>query len=194
MQILMRRIIFTLFITAIFMLPLYAFAEEDQNQLQLSEQKIKAGLIYNFLKYTEWPPSKTAGPSSPLDICIFGSEDPLDGYLQPIEGRTVNQRMIKLRHITSVEDAAKCHMLFIGSDEQGQWPALRRSLVNKSVLTVGDFEGFSHDGGMIEFSSEDNRIQIWLNVAAVDEARLHIYDSLRRLAKTTHPSSGGGIE
>jgi hypothetical protein len=191
MQVLAQRKIFAVFLTAMLMLPLCSFAQE-QSQLQLSEQKIKAGLIYNFLKYTEWPAARFITPSSPITICIFGAEDPFNGYLQPIEDRTVNQRPVKLRHVSRAEDTVTCHMLFIGSDDQAQWPVLRKALDNKSVLTVGDFTGFTQAGGMIEFNTEENRIQIGLNLEAVGAARLRIYDNLRRLAKTTQtPSSGG---
>jgi len=175
---------------AVFMPCLQAQA---QTSLQLEEQKIKAGLIYNFLKYTKWPPT-ASGDSSPLIVCIFSAEDPFSGYLQPIEDRTVNQRQITLRHISKIEDAANCHMLFVGSDEQGQWPALHRSLGGKSVLTVGDFDNFADSGGMIEFDTKDNRVQIDLNPDAASAAHLQIYENLRRLAKTTHATSGGGGE
>jgi hypothetical protein len=165
---------------------------QAQNSLQMEEQKIKAGLIYNFLKYTQWPPEAAA--SSSLVVCIFSIEDPFSGYLQPIEDRTVNQRSISLRHISRIEDAANCHMLFVGNDEQEQWPALRRSLDKKSVLTVGDFEGFAGNGGMIEFDTKNNRVQIELNPDAASAAHLRIYENLRRLAKTTHAAPGGGEE
>lgn len=162
-----------------------------QTQLQMEEQKIKAGLIYNFLKYTQWPPERSES-SSPLVICIFGAEDPFSGYLRPIEDRTVNQRPISLRHISRIDEASNCHMVFVGKDQQDQWPDLHRSLDGKSVLTVGDFENFASNGGMIEFNTRDNRVQIELNPDAAAVAHLHIYDNLRRLAKTTHAASGGG--
>ena len=197
MQVLARlkswKVVAVVFIAVIFLLPPCSFAEE-QRQLQLSEQKIKAGLIYNFLKYTEWPSAKMADPTSPIIICIFGSEDPFDRHLQPIEDRTVNQRTIAIRHISNTEQMTSCHMLFLSSDEQVQWPVLHRFLADKSVLTVGDFEGFSRSGGMIEFGTQDNRIQIELNINAINAAQLHVHDSLRRLAKTTHTPSHGGAE
>ena len=161
---------------------------QERNELQLEEQKIKAGLIYNFLKYTAWPANKT----SELVVCILGSEDPFNGYLQPIEGRTVNQKSIVLRHVSSAQDAEKCDMLFIGAAEQAQWPILQKNLSHTSVLTVGDFNGFANDGGMIEFGANDNRIQIDLNSGAVDAAHLRVGEGLRRMAKTTHGQPGGG--
>jgi len=174
-------------VVAMFLLPLCAFAQE-QNTLQLYEQKIKAGLIYNFLKYTEWPVIKKA--PAPIVVCIYGAEDPFDGYLQPIEDRTVNQRQINMRHVSGREELSVCNLLFVNSSEQAGWPALRDYLANKSILTVGDFPGFSNSGGMIEFDTRNNRVQIELNLQAITAANLHVYDSLRRLAKTTHSSGG----
>ncbi len=169
-------------LTALLILPTCAYA---QNALHLEKQKIKAGLIYNFLKYTAWPQVEMKS-SLPFIVCVYGAEDPFNGYLQPIEERTVNQRSIILRHVFDVKAAAACHMLFVDADEQSSWPDLRRFLAHRSVLTVGDFKGFSDSGGMIGFSMSDNHIQIDLNLRAVAVAHLRIYDSLRRLARITH--------
>lgn len=187
----MHRKIIAIFTAVMLLLPLRCFAQDD-SQLQLSEQKIKAGLVYNFLKYTEWPAGKMTSPSSPLVVCVFGAQDPFGGSLRPIEERTVQQRSVKLRYISTIEESARCNMLFVGRNAAAQWPALHSFLIGKSVLTVGDFDGFTRDGGMIGFNTADNRIQIWLNNEAVGAARLHIHDSLRRLAKLTHPSATGG--
>lgn len=173
---------------AVLLMPMHSFADTGDN-LQLYEQKIKAGLIYNFLKYTEWPASK-AGTSNAINVCIFGPSDPFDGYLQPIEERTVNQRSIKVVHIYSTEKITDCHLLFLGNSEEGRWQDIRPLLTDKSILTVGDFRGFSDAGGMIEFDTANNRIQINLNIQAIAASHLHIYDSLRRLAKTTQSSGG----
>jgi hypothetical protein len=170
------------FLAAALLLASPCFPALAQGQLQLSEQKIKAGLIYNFLKNTAWPPAKANGP---VVVCVFGASDPFGGYLQPIEDRTVSQREITLSYIRKVEEAPGCHAIFVGLGARASWPALQAALAGKGVLTVGDFTGFSRAGGMIEFGREDERIQIKLNAGAVSAAGLRIYDSLRRLAKTT---------
>lgn len=165
---------------------------QEKRELNLEEQKIKAGLIYNFLKYTSWPDNKTLEHSSSLIVCIFGDEDPFNGYLQPIEGRTVNQKLISLRHVSSIEEAEKCHMLFIAADEQARWPSLQHELLHTSILTVGDFDGFADSGGMIEFSTKNDRVRIDLNSGAVRAAHLQMGENLRHMAKTTHDQSAGG--
>jgi len=158
--------------------------------LQLHEQEIKAGLLYNFLKYTNWPPAVMNDGSSTA-VCIFGN-DPFDGYLQPMAGRTVNQRQITLRMIHRIEDAGTCHLLFINADEKGHWLQLLDSLKGKSVLTVSDFDDFADSGGMIEFGKKDSHINVNLNMEAVTGARLHVQDRLLKLVTVVHSTSSGG--
>ena len=56
---------------------IFSYAEEMPTPLY--EQKIKAGLVYNLLKYTEWPKSLANSPNqlknienpNTLKICLF---------------------------------------------------------------------------------------------------------------------------
>src|ERR1700722_3566878 len=142
-------------------------AAHAADNLELHEQEIKAGLLYNFLKYTDWPADKTAGSS--VVVCVFG-DNPFGGYLQPMAGRTVNQREIVLNTIREMRDVEKCHLLFVNASEKDRWPQLLKFLDSKSVLTVSDFAGFADSGGMIEFGHKDNHISAVLNINATDNA------------------------
>lgn len=163
---------------------LLAPARARADDLQLYEQKIKAGLIYNFLKYTEWPAGRIPTAGGPIKVCIFGDGDPLGGYLDPIEERTVNRHPIKVAYVSEISETAGCHLLYISADEQDSWPLLRGYLANRNVLTVGDFRNFSSSGGMIQFTDSDSRVTVDLNLAAIAAGRLHISDSLRRISST----------
>lgn len=158
--------------------------------LRLYGQQIKTGLIYNFLKYIEWPPVKAGISPPPLVVCIFGLKDPFEGYLLPLEGRTVSQRTITIRHVTEVEETSNCHLLFVNASEKESWPELHDFLANKSILTVGDFPGFLDVGGMIQFDDGDGRVRITLNTRALRTARLHMYKGLQELAATSVSDSG----
>jgi hypothetical protein len=160
----------------------------EAQSLQLYEQKIKAGLVYNFLKYTEWPSSKMTKDTPAVIVCIFGQEDPFDGYLSPIEERTVQQKPITLKYISDGADINSCHMLYIGASDKAHWPQLQTAAGNKGILTVGDFSGFTDSGGMIQLGNKNNRVYVELNIAAITTAHLHIYDTLRRIATITHPT------
>lgn len=161
-----------------FLLSIGAFSASASEEIHLYEEQIKAGLLYNFLKYTEWPQNEMQ--QAEMQVCLYGN-DPFETYLQPMRKRTVNQRSIKVRRIETASDLNGCHLLFVTAREKERWPELRMALTSKSVLTVSDLEGFVHSGGMIEFGRKDSRINVALNMEAVNLAQLHVHDRLLQL-------------
>ncbi len=157
------------------------------DQIQLVEQKIKAGLLYNFLKYTQWPSSQAR---SGVVVCLLGG-DPFDGALAPMAGRTVNEQTIAIRPIGGVGEANECAMLIVHAGGKDQWPAMRSGLAKSPVLTVSDFDGFAGQGGMIEFARTDNRIGVKINLDAISAVHLKVEDRLLKLA-TVVPSTPTG--
>jgi hypothetical protein len=149
----------------------------------IGEQKIRAGLLYNFLKYTEWP--ATAKTTTPLMLCVIG-DTPFNAQLQSLQGRSVNQRDISIRPLSVFDDPDECHLLFINALESAEWPKLRQRVKEKPILTVSDIPGFAKSGGMIEFSRDNQRLTIELNTDAIDAAQLHAQDPLRKLVTTVH--------
>jgi hypothetical protein len=63
------------------------------------------------------------------------------------------------------------------------------ALKGRSILTVGDTEGFAEDGGIIRFVTEKNRIRFRINVDAAEAAHLVISSKLLRLAEATPPGT-----
>jgi hypothetical protein len=165
-----------------------ANAKED---IKLYEQEIKAGLLYNFLKYTNWPQERMAG-SNKINLCVFGP-DPFGGYLLPLRGRGVNQKEISLSTIVDIgEDINSCHLLFINASEKAKWPELSKYLVGKNIVTVSDIKGFTSSGGMIEFTRNNDRVSVELNEDALAAANLSVQDRLRKLVTVVHKGDGGG--
>jgi hypothetical protein len=165
---------------------LSAPAPQAAEGVQLAEQKIKAALIYNFLKYTQWP---GVADRAPMVVCLFGG-DPFDGHLGPLAGRTVNQHMIEVRKIGTSAEAASCALLVVHGDEKSSWAELRKRLSSKDVLTVSDFDGFAAEGGMIEFARIDDRVGVKVNVDAVAATRLVVQERLLKLASIVRKPPG----
>src|SRR5581483_10691289 len=114
-------------------------------------------------------------------------DDPFEGYLQPMAGRTVNQRSIAIRKVHDVQKTSTCQLLFVNANEKERWPQLRDFLKGKAVLTVSDFRDFIENGGMIEFGRKGNHISVDLNMGAVTNARLHMQDRLLKLVTVVNP-------
>jgi hypothetical protein len=155
----------------------------------LYEQKIKAGLVYNLIKYTEWstatltPPNQIKNNYNPptLKICIFG-EDPFDGYLSPLQGRTAQQSVISIAHVTNVPETGICNAIIIHHNQRENLQNLFLFLQGKNILTISDIKNFAELGGMIELARQEEKISLVINKDALDAAKLVIDSRMLKLA------------
>lgn len=145
-----------------------------------SEQAVKAGFIYNFIKFTQWGPTREA-ESDPLKVCTT-ADKPLAGQFARLHGRTIGARMLEVRNNVGINEWNGCDMLFIADSDSGRLDAILRSLGNAPVLTVGDFPGFSKAGGMIGLRMEDSRVRFDVNLASAQRAGLTLNSQMLKLA------------
>lgn len=145
-----------------------------------SEPAVKAGFVYNFAKFTEWPPG--AIPGSQVSVCLVGA-DPLGAVSALLDGRPLQGRTIMVRRQVRGEDIKTCSIVFITEvDERRQAEALR-AVHGLPVLTIGDADGFIDAGGQIGLVAADNRIQFEVNLEAAQRVGLKINSQLLKLAR-----------
>jgi hypothetical protein len=156
---------------------------QDSEPGALFRQKIEAGLIYNFLKYTTWPDPRLASGGASLRVCLFGG-DAFDGYLNPLQGRTAQQYVIDIAKIDTLSGLEGCHLVFIHRDREDMLGEIIVYARSHGILTVSDIARFIQKGGMVEFATrDDQRIHLFINKKLIDAAGINIQDRLVRLAE-----------
>jgi hypothetical protein len=146
----------------------------------LNEYRVKAAFLYNFAKFVRWPPESFRSPADPIAICILG-QDPFGRSLEDtVAGRTVEGRAFIVRHISSVKQAAGCHVLFAGSSERAS--PLLAGINTPGVLTVGETGSAASEGAIINFTIEEGRVRFTIDVAAAEREKLRISSRLLTLA------------
>jgi YfiR/HmsC-like len=145
------------------------------------EYKVKAAFIYNFAKFVEWPPQKLGGDSAPLVIGVLGPNPFGDELENALKGRQINGRGIVVRQFDDVEAAKAAHLLFVSVNDETK---LRRALKEYGVLTIGQSESFTRNGGIITFTFEHDKLGFDINVGAAEQAGLKISAQLQKLAKS----------
>lgn len=149
--------------------------------VRLQEYKIKSGLLYNFLKYTQWPQDQSDGF---LNVCLLGG-DSFEGALTPLEGRTAQQRVIHIRSINDVASAEACSVVFVHKNYADKMTEILKNLQNRAVLSISDAPGFARRGGMVELATkQDQRIHILANRSAIARSGLNVDQRLLKLAET----------
>lgn len=145
--------------------------------------QVKAAFLFNFARYVEWPESAFAGPDSAIRICLIGGDGFREVLSAAVSGRTVGERPVEVLPLASLDDAARCHLLFFEEEAVAQGAAVAERIGSQAVFTISDRAGFAADGGIANFILVDQKIRFEINPRAAKRAGLKISSSLLRLAK-----------
>jgi hypothetical protein len=147
-----------------------------------TEYQIKAAFIFNFAKFVVWPPTAFAEVTSPIIIGILGDNPFHDDLARTVRNKTIDDHPLVIKELRAPSDATNCHILFISSSEKNRLPEILKSLRDASVLTVGEMDGFTENGGMINLVIKDQKIRFQINNGEAAKAGLKISSKLMSLA------------
>lgn len=151
------------------------------------EYKVKAGYLFNFARYVEWPAHAFSAPDSPLVIAV---EDPNNARVileQTLAGKAVDGRPVHVVPWAGSGLSPKPHILWT-TRAAGRTPEeVRKSLGNAPTLLVGDTRDFAERGGMIAFVEEEGRIRLTLCLEHASRAGLKVSSRLATVARTVKP-------
>jgi len=148
-----------------------------------TEYQVKAAFLFNFTQFVDWPPSAFADDGAPLVIGVLGQDRFGADLDEIVRGESVRGRPLVVRRYERVEDIGPCHILFVDRSESERLDRVLPRLSGRSILTVGEFGGFARRGGMIQFATVGNRIQLRVNLQAARAADLEISSKLLRPAR-----------
>lgn len=148
------------------------------------EQHVKAAFVFNFVRFTEWPPQRFDSHDSPLYLCIWSGDPGLLESMKSLAGRSIDQRQMRVLEVDRPDDLGRCHALFIGdATPRGAAPGWLRRAESLGVLTMGDSEGFATAGGMIGLVSDGSRMRFEINDRAVKRSGLKLGSQLHQLGR-----------
>lgn len=148
-----------------------------------TQSQVEAVFLFHFTEFVEWPAQAFEGQESRFCIGVLG-DDPFGAVLdETMRGEHAAGRPIEVRRFTRIDDAAKCHIIFVGASERARTRAIVTALANRSILTVADADGFARDGGLIQFVVDGGRTRLRINTDAARAAGLTISSKLLRSAE-----------
>lgn len=153
-----------------------------QDPPTLPEYVVKAGFIFNFAKYVEWPADAFEGPDSPIMIGIVGA-DPFGDRLETIlKNKTIRNRRFEVQRFREPSELRRVHILFIPRTERERFREILKQTEAWPVLTVGEDEGFAGAGGTTNILIENEKPKLEVNPDAAGKARLAIDPKLLKVA------------
>jgi hypothetical protein len=157
---------------------------------EFGSPQVKAAFLYNFAKFVDWPSEAFSTADSPLVLGILGEGPVGRAAVQSLADKKVKGRRLEVRLLSGIEEARKCHILYISADEQPRLAWILDFLHGSSILTVSGIERFAERGGCIGLITVEQKIRFEINLEATRKAGLVVSSQLLALATTIHRSTG----
>jgi hypothetical protein len=143
------------------------------------EYRVKAGFLYNFVKYVEWPEAI----KGPIRICVAG-QNPFGTVLEEL----IRDERVRGLPLTAavIPGPEPCHVVF--TPKTSNVRAYVLAAANTPTLTVGETDNFIELGGIIKFTLQQGKVRFEISRAAADRAKLRISSRLLQLARLTDGS------
>lgn len=166
------------------LLLLFAFACSCLGR-EVPEHQVKAAFLFNFAAFVTWPDEVFESSTAPLRYCIQDADEVAAVLQRLLEGEAVDGRSLVLVRLSADSEPGHCHILYLGESEGG-YDRLHQS-IDKNVLTVGESEAFTDNGGMIALLRKRKRIHPVIRRDVVADSGLRLSSKLLRLATLVGP-------
>lgn len=140
------------------------------------EPALRAALVFNFLKFTEWPVVRAS--DEPLTLCVISNDGEMIAALEALSDKKIRGRPIVTARIYP---NAQCEVVYV--DSRTRWRSSAESLAARNVLLIGSYAGFIDEGGMIELDIRETGSRFDINLRNVRRAGLRLYPQLLQLAR-----------
>lgn len=148
-------------------------------QQVLSEAQAKAGFLYNCAMFVSWPPSAA---TRELVIGVIG-DDAVAALVRDMQGEKVDGRTLRVAPVRANENLARFHILFIAGEDSASIKAVLDKVGSAPVLTVGEIDDFTADGGAVRLFTDQGRLRFEINMTRVERASLKVSAKMLGLAR-----------
>lgn len=159
-----------------FMMSRVALAEAPAAQEVVASAELQAAFVYNFMLFSQWPNAK---PERVL--CTAGQNRDSVG-LKQLDGRLLNEGLVRVKRIVSDTELARCDALFIASLDYMHLPD---HIDNAPILVFSNLQPDYATNITIMMSNLGNRVVFDVNLARLRKSNIHLGASVLRLARST---------
>ena len=149
------------------------------------EYKVKAGFLFNFAKFVEWPREALPKTNSPLIIGVL-ADDPagpiIKSAIEVTPALAANGHAVVFKLLPSLEGDPECHILFLSRAKEEKIEEILARTQAQPILIVSEVDGFAQRGGMINFIRKDDYFRFEVNLEAAEKAGLKISANLASMA------------
>jgi hypothetical protein len=141
------------------------------------EDELKSATVLSFLRHAEWLQASQAGP---ITIGVTGRPSMIGMLRRTLEGKTANNRAIRIVDVKRSGDLRECQVLYVASDNNNEIRETLAGLGGSHPLTIGEADRFLDYGGAVKLLIVDGHMSFEVNPEALDRAGVSISSKLLR--------------
>lgn len=143
----------------------------------VEKQAVLAALSLNLARFTTWPERKN--PS--LNLCVIGDNIVQESFAN-MDNKTINGKALRILNRTRLRYLPQCQLLYVSTLDRNVLRQVLVELKYHSILTVGENMEFLKAGGMVGLENIDGKMQININLPAIEESDLVMSSRILKLA------------
>ncbi len=143
----------------------------------VEKQAVLAALSLNLARFTTWPERKTPA----LNLCVIGDNVVQESFAT-MDNKTINGKALRVINRSRLRYLSQCQLLYVSTLKRNVLRQVLVELKYQPILTVGENKEFLKAGGMVGLENLDGKMQININLPAVEESDLVMSSRILKLA------------
>src|SRR5688572_33266829 len=122
--------------------------------------EIHAAMLFNFIKYVQWPNEGEAGE---FVVGVIGDDNVFNTLNQWYNGKAKGNKKYVIKKLASADESSSCQVVYIGKAKNKEFENIKTSIGSKSILTITDGNGLGQKGSCINFKVVDGKLKFEMN-------------------------------
>ncbi len=158
---------------------LLILAPQVYAQQERPVHEMHAMMLYNFIKYIQWPNESEAGD---FVVGVMGEDDVFNTLKSWYDGKPKGTKKYVIKKLTSSAEAGECSVVYLGKTKNKEFENIKTASAGKPVLTITDSFNLGQKGSCINFRVIDGKLKFELNQGSVNSANLKVSGQLTSMA------------
>ena len=150
-------------------------ANLSELKAQRPMHEIHSMLIFNFIKYIDWP---DAAKSGDFIIAVYGDDDVFEQLNNFYSNRPIKGQNAQIIKVNSLSDLNSAHVVYVADKKSGDFENLNSKFNGKPTLIITDRSGLGKKGSCINFKEVGGKLKFEINQASFDGNKLKISSQL----------------
>jgi hypothetical protein len=141
--------------------------------------EIHAAMLFNFIKYVQWPNEGEAGE---FVVGVIGDDNVYNTLNQWYNGKTKGTKKYVIKKLSSADESSSCQVVYVGKSKNREFENIKNNIEGKSILTITDGNGLGQKGSCINFKVIDGKLKFEMNQATLTGSNLKVSSQLSSMA------------